>query len=74
VQAFLSAGDEAVLQEVANGKIRIQSACCLNTLYYRMYSFLQAAVLLYCPIKPENEPEISNNTSRMPQLMSSALA
>jgi hypothetical protein len=34
VQAFLSASDAAVLQEVADSKISIQSACTLNTQYY----------------------------------------
>jgi hypothetical protein len=32
-QAFLSASDVAVSQEVADGKISIQSACALNTRY-----------------------------------------
>jgi hypothetical protein len=32
-QAILLASDAAVSQEVANGKISIQSACTLNTLY-----------------------------------------
>jgi hypothetical protein len=32
-QAFLSASDGAVSQEVADAKISIQSACALNTRY-----------------------------------------
>jgi hypothetical protein len=32
-QEFLSASDAAVSQEVADGKISIQSACALNTRY-----------------------------------------
>jgi hypothetical protein len=32
-QAFLSESDVAVSQEVADGKIGIQSACALNTRY-----------------------------------------
>jgi hypothetical protein len=32
-QAFLSASDAAISQEVSGGKISIQSACALNTLY-----------------------------------------
>jgi hypothetical protein len=32
-QAFLSASDAEVSQEVADGKISIQSACALNTRY-----------------------------------------
>jgi hypothetical protein len=32
-QAFWSASDAAVPREVADGKISIQSACALNTLY-----------------------------------------
>jgi hypothetical protein len=34
-QAFLSASDAAVLQEVSDGRISIQSACSLNTRYNR---------------------------------------
>jgi hypothetical protein len=34
-QAFLSASDAAVSQEVDYGKIRIQLACALNTRYIR---------------------------------------
>jgi hypothetical protein len=30
-EAFLSASDAAVSQEVADGKISVQSACALNT-------------------------------------------
>jgi hypothetical protein len=33
-QAFLSASVAAVSQEVAYGKISIQSACALNTRYF----------------------------------------
>jgi hypothetical protein len=32
-QAYLSAKDVAVSQEVADGKVSIQSACALNTWY-----------------------------------------
>jgi hypothetical protein len=35
-QTFLSAGDAAVLQEVAKVRISIQSACALNTRYKLM--------------------------------------
>jgi hypothetical protein len=34
VQAFLSASDAAISQEISDGKISIQSACTLNTRYY----------------------------------------
>jgi hypothetical protein len=38
--AFLSASDAAVSQEVADGKITIQSACALNTRYnYNVHDF-----------------------------------
>jgi hypothetical protein len=32
-QAFFSASDASLLQEVADGKISVQSACALNTVY-----------------------------------------
>ncbi|PNF16282.1 hypothetical protein B7P43_G10824 [Cryptotermes secundus] len=32
-QAFFLAGDTSLLQEGANGKINVQSACALNTVY-----------------------------------------
>jgi hypothetical protein len=32
-EAFLSASDAAVSQEVADGKISVQSACALNTMW-----------------------------------------
>jgi hypothetical protein len=37
-QAFLSASDAAVSQEVADGKSSIQSACALNTRYFLYFS------------------------------------
>jgi hypothetical protein len=38
VQAFLSASDAVVLQEVFDGRISIQQACALNTQYLKFES------------------------------------
>jgi hypothetical protein len=40
-QAFLSASDAAVSQEVADGKISIQSACAQNTRYIVIHKKMQ---------------------------------
>jgi hypothetical protein len=37
-QAFFSAGGASLSQEVADGKISVQSACALNILYKTTYS------------------------------------
>jgi hypothetical protein len=34
--ALFSASDAALSQEVADGKINVQSACALNTVYIRL--------------------------------------
>jgi hypothetical protein len=40
-QAFLTASDAAVSQEVVDGKIGIQSVCPLNNRYYRINEFIK---------------------------------
>jgi hypothetical protein len=35
-QPFFSAGDTSLSQEVADGKISVQSACALNTVHYKL--------------------------------------
>jgi hypothetical protein len=56
-QAFLSASDAAVSQEVADGKIGIQSACALNTRYdkapiFRRVKIFQVQILFWiCKFK-----------------------
>jgi hypothetical protein len=44
-QAFLSASDAAVSQEVAVGKVSIYSACALNTRYLQQVCVLRVAYM-----------------------------
>jgi hypothetical protein len=47
-QAFLSASDAVVSQEVADHKISIQSACALNPRYFPVTSRVQVLPEQFC--------------------------